>query len=97
LLVQELQIFFQIDSSVPLSLLQNIGDLYCLKDAMHFSSLVTATATVIFASMAQAASNMVPDYEVKLLLDPAIVLGSDHKLTPTVLSTFAMPTTVKKK
>jgi hypothetical protein len=87
---------FKIESTVPLSLLQNIGDLYCLKDAMHFSSLVTATATVIFASMAQAASNMVPDYEVKLLLDPAIVLGSDHKLTPTVLSTFAMPTTVTK-
>ena len=63
---------------------------------MHFSSLVTATATVIFASMVQAASNMVPDYEVKLLLDPAKVLGSDHKLTPTVLSTFAMPTTVTK-
>ena len=63
---------------------------------MHFSSLVTATATVIFASMVQAASNMVPDYEVKLLLDPAKVLGSDYKLTPTVLSTFAMPTTVTK-
>jgi len=63
---------------------------------MHFSSLVTATATVIFASMVQAASNMVPDYEVKLLLDPAKVLGSDHKLTPSVLSTFAMPTTVTK-
>ncbi|PMD50970.1 uncharacterized protein K444DRAFT_706710 [Hyaloscypha bicolor E] len=49
---------------------------------MHFPSL--------------AASNMVPDYEVKLLLDPDMVLGSDHKLTPTVLSTFAMPTKVTK-
>ncbi|KAK3353373.1 hypothetical protein B0T25DRAFT_590953 [Lasiosphaeria hispida] len=41
--------------------------------------------------------NMTPDYEVKLLMDPSVVLNpSDHKLTPTVLSTFAMPTSVTK-
>jgi len=39
---------------------------------------------------------MSPDYEVKLLLDPAAVLGSDHKLTSTVLSTFGMPSSVTK-
>lgn len=44
-----------------------------------------------------AAPNMTPDYEVKLLMDPSVVLNpSDHKLTPTVLSTFAMPTSVTK-
>jgi len=48
------------------------------------------------ASLAQAASNMVPDYEVKLLMDPTVVLDSSFKLKPTVLSTFAMPTTVTK-
>jgi hypothetical protein len=40
---------------------------------------------------------MTPDYEVKLLMNPSVVLNSgDHKLTPTVLSTFAMPTSVTK-
>jgi len=39
---------------------------------------------------------MVPDYEVKLLLDPTVVLGDDHKPTPDVLSTFGMPTSVTK-
>jgi hypothetical protein len=39
---------------------------------------------------------MVPDYEVKLLMDPIAVLGSDNKLIPTVLSTFSMPTSVTK-
>ncbi|OXM85366.1 hypothetical protein CF651_16895 [Paenibacillus rigui] len=43
-----------------------------------------------------AASNMVPDYEVKLLLQPSAVLGSDNKLTSTVRSTFGMPDTVTK-
>jgi hypothetical protein len=42
------------------------------------------------------ASNMVPDYEVKLLLNPTAVLGTDNKLKPTVLSTFSMPTSVTK-
>ncbi|KAK0612264.1 hypothetical protein B0T14DRAFT_572079 [Immersiella caudata] len=44
-----------------------------------------------------AAPNMTPDYEVKLLMDPSAALNpSDHKLTPTVLSAFGMPTTVTK-
>ena len=43
-----------------------------------------------------AAPNMVPDYEVKLLLQPTAVLGSDNKLLPTVLSAFAMSTSVIK-
>ncbi|KAK4031416.1 hypothetical protein C8A01DRAFT_51488 [Parachaetomium inaequale] len=40
---------------------------------------------------------MTPDYEVKLRMDPDNVLNpSDYKLTATVLSTFAIPTTVIK-
>jgi hypothetical protein len=42
------------------------------------------------------ASNLVPDYEVKLLMEPSAVLGSDNKLKDTVLSTFSMPTSVTK-
>ncbi|KAE9980115.1 hypothetical protein EG328_000480 [Venturia inaequalis] len=47
-------------------------------------------------SLVQAASNLTPDYEVKILMDPSVVLGTDKKLNPTVLSTFAMPTSVTK-
>ncbi|GFP58654.1 hypothetical protein TASIC1_0011002100 [Trichoderma asperellum] len=54
------------------------------------------SAAVILPIVLAADGPMVPDYEVHLLLDPTVVLGSDFKLTPTVLSTFAMPTTVTK-
>jgi hypothetical protein len=59
---------------------------------MRFSpiTLLAITATT------QAKPNMAPDYEVKLLMNPSVVLGSDNKLTPTVLSTFSMPTGVTK-
>lgn len=42
------------------------------------------------------ASNLVPDYEVKLLMKPSAVLGDDNKLKDTVLSAFSMPTSVTK-
>lgn len=58
--------------------------------------LLVAAVAVTTAPFAQAASNMVPDYEVKILLNPTAVLGSDNKLKATVLSTFSMPTTVTK-
>lgn len=51
---------------------------------------------LLYPSLVQAASNLTPDYEVKLLMDPTVVLGTDNKLKPTVLSTFAMPTSVTK-
>lgn len=51
---------------------------------------------IISTSLVHAASNLTPDYEVKLLMDPSVVLGTDNKLKPTVLSTFAMPTSVTK-
>jgi hypothetical protein len=51
---------------------------------------------LLSASLARAASNLTPDYEVKLLMDPSKVLGPDFKLTSTVLSTFSMPTSVTK-
>ncbi len=47
-------------------------------------------------SVAGAAANMTPDYEVKLLLSPSATLGSDHKLTSAVRTEFGMPTTVTK-
>ncbi|KAK3316830.1 hypothetical protein B0H66DRAFT_535067 [Apodospora peruviana] len=58
--------------------------------------LPTAEVLPLTAVTHAAASNMVPDYEVKLLMNPTAVLGSDNKLKATVLSTFAMPTTVTK-
>ncbi|CCF15598.1 hypothetical protein B9C88_19355 [Brevibacillus laterosporus] len=40
---------------------------------------------------AQAAGNLEPDYEVKLLLDSNKVLSSEHKLLPDVLKAFNLP------
>ncbi|KAK3352449.1 hypothetical protein B0T25DRAFT_186064 [Lasiosphaeria hispida] len=57
---------------------------------------LAAAVAVTAAWGARAASNLVPDYEVKLLLDPTAVLGVDHKLVATVLAEFSMPTTVTK-
>jgi hypothetical protein len=45
----------------------------------------------------QAAPNMTPEYEVKLLLKPSAVLGLDKELKSTVLSTFDMPSSVTKQ
>ncbi|KAH8897907.1 hypothetical protein GQ53DRAFT_637610 [Thozetella sp. PMI_491] len=58
--------------------------------------LAKITLVAFAAPLALAAANMVPNYEVHLLMNPTVVLGSDHKLTATVLSTFAMPTSVTK-
>ncbi|MFZ6746123.1 hypothetical protein ACO0LC_23090 [Undibacterium sp. JH2W] len=55
-----------------------------------------ALSLLLPLSNAVAASNMVPDYEVKLLMNPNVVLDSDHKLKSTVLATFNMPTSVTK-
>ncbi|KFY65704.1 hypothetical protein V496_02400 [Pseudogymnoascus sp. VKM F-4515 (FW-2607)] len=48
------------------------------------------------SSTAQPASNMVLKYEVKLLIDPTIVLDSSNKLMPTVLDSFTVATTAIK-
>ncbi|KAF4333752.1 hypothetical protein FBEOM_12427 [Fusarium beomiforme] len=45
----------------------------------------------------QAAPNMTPEYEVKLLLKPTAVLSLDKELKSTVLSTFDMPSSVTKQ
>ncbi|KFY13276.1 hypothetical protein V491_06459 [Pseudogymnoascus sp. VKM F-3775] len=47
-------------------------------------------------STAQPASNMVPNYEVKLLMDPTVILDLNNKLKRTVLETFTVATTVTK-
>lgn len=59
-------------------------------------SLLAAGAALLAAVPTNAASNMVPNYEIKLLMDPTKVLDSNFKLLPTVLSTFSMPTSVTK-
>lgn len=43
-----------------------------------------------------AAGVATPNYEVKWYLDPAVVLGSDHKLKSAVLNAFDMPSSVEK-
>ncbi|UKS27433.1 hypothetical protein LOZ80_00315 [Paenibacillus sp. HWE-109] len=58
------------------------------------TTLVTGIGSA--PQQAEAASNMVPNYEVKLLLDPSVVLGSDFKLTSGVKTAFGMPDTVTK-
>lgn len=55
-----------------------------------------AAALLAAPQAAHSASNMVPDYEVKLMLDPAVVLNSDHKLKSSVRDAFDMPSTVTK-
>jgi hypothetical protein len=64
---------------------------------MMTSVTVLALTGLTLLSTVMGDANMTPDYEVKLLMNPAVVLNpADHKLTPTVLSTFAMPTSVIK-
>lgn len=58
--------------------------------------LVVMTLFATLPAIVQAAANMVPDYEVKLLMNPDLVLDSEHKLNSTVLSTFGMPNSVTK-
>lgn len=59
---------------------------------------ISSLALTLLLPLGQAiaASNMVPDYEVKLLMNPNVVLDADHKLKSTVLNTFNMPTSVTK-
>ncbi|OSZ99866.1 hypothetical protein A9Z42_0007220 [Trichoderma parareesei] len=63
---------------------------------MKHMLIKAASEALILTAVMAADGPMVPDYEVHLLMNPSAVLGSDFKLTPTVLSTFAMPTTVTK-
>jgi len=67
-----------------------------LRAAAIFALFGISTINAVALDVNRRASNMVPDYEVKLLMNPTAVLGSDFKLTPTVLSTFSMPTSVTK-
>ncbi|KAK4213212.1 hypothetical protein QBC37DRAFT_423535 [Rhypophila decipiens] len=66
---------------------------------MRFSTTgPLALLTSLLAHNVSAASNMVPDYEVKLLMNATAVLDptKSYKLKPSVLSAFSMPTTVTK-
>ncbi|KAH7109243.1 hypothetical protein B0J13DRAFT_663866 [Dactylonectria estremocensis] len=73
----------------PLSLHSNLARE--LTDTIHLSPRRLFAMTAIVDSSTQAAPNMTPDYEVKLLLKPTAVLGPNKELTSTVLSTFDMP------
>lgn len=42
------------------------------------------------------ASNLIPNYEVKVLLEPSEVLEANNKLKDAVLSAFSMPSSTKK-
>lgn len=52
--------------------------------------------TAIVVSLTQTVLNIVPEYEIRLLLDPTVVLSSEYSLTDTVLSTSEMPQTITK-
>jgi hypothetical protein len=60
------------------------------------AATVAAATAIALPATAGAAANMTPDYEVKLLMDPATTLGSDHRPTAAVLSAFGAPSTVTK-
>lgn len=44
----------------------------------------------------QSEPNIIPDYEVRLLLNPTAVLGPEHELTSSVLSAFHIAPTVTR-
>lgn len=70
---------------------------YLLQNALCALLAVVLAATMLAVpNAAQAAANMVPNYEVKLLLDPDVVLNSDNKLKSSVRDAFDMPSTVTK-
>lgn len=62
------------------------------------AALVSAVlgAAALAPAAASADPNMVPDYEVKLLMNPSTTLGSDFKLTSAVRTQFGMPSSVTK-
>jgi hypothetical protein len=62
----------------------------------QFLGYYTFAMTAIVGSTTQTELNIVPDFEVRLLLNPTAVLGPKHELNGTVLSAFDMPPTVTK-
>ncbi len=62
----------------------------------RLSKILTIVALSMQVQLAQAASNMMPDYEVKFLLKPELVLDSDYKLQVVVRDAFQMPSSVSK-
>lgn len=52
--------------------------------------------TTAIMSPARAVSNIVPDYEIRLLLNPTAVLSSEHELIITVLLTFEILSLLQK-
>ncbi|KAK4207058.1 hypothetical protein QBC37DRAFT_102639 [Rhypophila decipiens] len=68
---------------------------------MHFTTagpLALLTLLAHHAVPISATSNIVPDFEVKLVLNATAILDptNSYKLKPSVLSAFSIPTTVTK-
>lgn len=60
-------------------------------------SALSSRRLLLYLLLHTQKSNMAPpNYEVKLLMDPAKVLGPDFKLTSAVLAEFSMPKSVTK-
>ncbi|KAM7187184.1 hypothetical protein V8F33_011363 [Rhypophila sp. PSN 637] len=65
---------------------------------MGYISSAMFDMSCLLAQHVSGASNMVPDYEVKFLMNATAVLDptNSYKLKPFVLSAFSMPTSVTK-
>lgn len=70
-----------------------------LSNCYNITSCIRAIFQIVAVSLKDLTvmvSSLVPDYEVKVLLKPSEVLGSDNKLKPEVLSAFSIPKSTKK-
>ncbi|WP_202117349.1 hypothetical protein [Clostridium chromiireducens] len=69
-----------------------------MKRKVKICSMVTLMLTLLNCTLAygKTVTPAVPNYEVKIYMDPSVVLDSDNKLKQEVLNTFNMPSTVTK-
>lgn len=69
-----------------------------MKRKFKICSMMTLMLTLLNCSLAygKTVTPAVPNYEVKIYMNPSVVLDSDNKLKQEVLDTFNMPSTVTK-
>ncbi|MFW2488666.1 hypothetical protein ACN077_08815 [Clostridium chromiireducens] len=69
-----------------------------MKRKFKICAMMTLMLTLLNYSLAygKTVTPAVPNYEVKIYMDPSVVLDSDNKLKQEVLNTFNMPSTVTK-
>lgn len=63
---------------------------------MWYLFISVALGALALPAVLASSGPMTPDYEVHILMEPTAVLDSTYRLLPSVLSAFAMPTTVTK-